>query len=232
MIARIVQESRPEERFVELFQDVFGPAAAAMLEPQVYFRDIAGRDRYIDFALESLVDRFALEIDGETYHHPSVLTSEEYEDQLLRQNSLNHLGWRVLRWTDRQLRDRPEDVKEQISVFLDQVVRLTVPQRHLPCKRASLVELHEHQSEALEELKRIRAKGDQIALLSQAVGSGKTTVAIEDARAVGLRTLFLAHTYELVEQAQARFSQLWREAPVARLGTAAERDATIVVGTI
>ena len=106
-MSRNAAASRPEERFIELFQEVFGPAAAAKLEPQVHFRDIAGKDRYIDFALDSLLNRYALEIDGETYHHPAVLTPEDYEDQLLRQNSLIHLGGRVLRWTDRQLEQRP-----------------------------------------------------------------------------------------------------------------------------
>ena len=229
---RLARATRPEDRFVDLFQDVFGPAAAAKLEPQIHFLDIYGRDRYIDFALVSLLDRFALEIDGETYHHPAVVSSDEYEDQLLRQNSLIHLGWRVLRWSDRQIQDRSEEVKEQLSILLDQVVRLTIPQEHLPCKRGALVELHEHQMEALAELKLIRERGDQIALLSHAVGSGKTTVAVEDARSVGLRTLFLAHTYELVDQAYERFTELWRECPPARLGTPSERDARVVVGTV
>ena len=57
MTARNAAASKPEERFVELFQEVFGPAAAAKLEPQVHFRDIAGKDRYMDFALDSLLER-------------------------------------------------------------------------------------------------------------------------------------------------------------------------------
>ncbi len=71
--------SKPEELFVELFQEVFGPAAVAKLEMQRPFQDIAGGNRFIDFALDSLLDRYALEIDGETYHHPAALTSEQYK---------------------------------------------------------------------------------------------------------------------------------------------------------
>lgn len=224
--------SKPEERFIELFQDVFGPAAAAKLESQLPFQDIAGKDRYIDFALDSLLERYAIEIDGETYHHPAVLTSEDYEDQLLRQNSLVHQGWRVLRWTDRQLHEKPESVREHLSILLDQAVRLTVPPDYLPLKRASLLELHEHQQQALDELQKIRATGDQIALLSHAVGAGKTTTAVEDARCFGRRTLFLAHTHELVGQALKTFAELWPEASRAQLGAADDHSAQIVVGTV
>ncbi len=232
MLQRQAQTSKPAERFVELFQEVFGPAAAAKLEAEVYFRDISGKDRYIDFAIDSLLDRYAIEIDGETYHHPRVLTSEDYEDQLLRQNSLIHQGWRVLRWTDRQLAERPDDVKEHLAILLDQAIRLTVPQEYLPCKRASLIELHGHQTEALVSLERMRGEGSAIALLSHAVGTGKTTTAAEDARKMGLRTLFLAHTQELVEQALARFAELWPEASRARLGEAGDNQAQVVVGTV
>jgi len=224
--------SKPEERFIELFQDVFGPAAAAKLEPQLPFRDIAGKDRYIDFALDSLLERYAIEIDGETYHHPAVLTPEDYEDQLLRQNSMIHLGWRVLRWTDRQLDEKPETVKEHLAILLDQAIRLTVPPDYLPPKRGSLLELHEHQQEALDELQKIRENGDQIALLSHAVGTGKTTTAVEDARCFGQRTLFLAHTHELIGQALKTFGELWPEASRAQLGTADDQAAQVVVGTV
>src|SRR5689334_11545826 len=103
---------RTEDRFVELFQDVFGPAAAGMLVEQYHYNDLDGGERFIDFALESVLDRYAIEIDGETFHHPAVLDSASYADQLFRQNSLTHEGWRVLRWSDWQLQKEPERVKE------------------------------------------------------------------------------------------------------------------------
>ena len=78
----------------------------------------------------------------------------------------------------------------------------------------------------------MRAEGTQIALLSHAVGTGKTTTAVEDARNLGVRTLFLAHTQELVEQALGRFAELWPEATRARLGEAGDDQAHVVVGTV
>ncbi len=227
-----IREYRSEDRFVELFQDVFGPAAAAMLAPQYGYEDIEGHARFIDFVLESLLDRYAIEIDGETYHHPAVLTSSDYADHLVRQNSLVHLGWRILRWSDWQLQHESDRVKEHLSLLLETSVRLAIPQEHLPCKRGALVELFDHQEEALRSLSAMRLSGNQIALLSHAVGAGKTTTAVEDARSVGLRTLFLAHTHELVDQALARFEDLWPEAKRARLGDAQDAEAHVVVGTV
>ncbi|MCX6361207.1 MAG: DEAD/DEAH box helicase family protein [Armatimonadetes bacterium] len=223
---------RTEERFVELFTDVFGPAAAGLLVEQRDYVDIEGHDRRIDFALETLLSRYAIEIDGETYHHPGAVSSEDYADQLVRQNSLTHLGWSVLRWSDWQLAEEPHRVKEHLSILLDTGVRLTIPADHLPCKRGTRIELMDHQEEALGALAALRAEGNQIALLSHAVGSGKTTTAIEDARRLGARTLFLAHTHELVDQAIARFGDLWPEQRAVRLGDADTSLAPVVVGTV
>src|SRR5262249_26044456 len=155
-------------RFVELFQEVFGPAAAAMLAPQYEYQDIDGRSRLIDFALESLVDRYAIEIDGETYHHPAVLEHEEYADQLVRQNRLVHRGWRGLRWSDWQLAHEADRVRTPLALLLDRPVRLVIPQDHLPWKRGELIDLFEHQKEALANLESVRREGNQIALLSHA----------------------------------------------------------------
>lgn len=56
---------RTEERFRDLFAEAFGPAAAGMLAEQFEYRDIEGRERRIDFALETLLNRYAIEIGGD-----------------------------------------------------------------------------------------------------------------------------------------------------------------------
>jgi hypothetical protein len=52
-----------ENRFVELFQEAVGFVGAQWLQFEVPFRDIDGREGYIDFALESPLGRYAFEID-------------------------------------------------------------------------------------------------------------------------------------------------------------------------
>ena len=100
----------PEDLFADLFASVFGLQKTQLLVPQHPIDDIYGTTRYIDFALRTVADRIAFEIDGLTWHVPDPERVRDYEDGLLRQNSLIHLGWRVFRWTDRQIADAPERV--------------------------------------------------------------------------------------------------------------------------
>ena len=58
--------SPAEDLFIELFCDVFGPEYSEYISVQHPFVDIYGKNRYIDFALESDDERIAIEIDGET----------------------------------------------------------------------------------------------------------------------------------------------------------------------
>ena len=49
-----------------------------------------------------------------------------------------------------------------------------------------------------------------------ATGSGKSAIGVLDARSIGKRVLFLAHTKELVEQGVENFEKLWSEVSVGR----------------
>src|SRR5699024_5860039 len=71
------------------------------------------------------------------------------------------------------------------------------------------------------------------ALLYHATGTGKTVTAVMDAKRFGKRTLFLAHTVELVDQAARTFRGLWPQATVGRyVESAKEKDAFVVCGSI
>lgn len=199
----------PEDIFVELFGQVFGLNKVQLLVPQHPTRDIYGNERLIDFALKTVREKVAFEIDGLTWHHPAAISVEKFEDDLLRQNSLIHDQWRVYRWTDRQLAEDPETVKEQLARFLESIPGLLEFDDFLPMQRGGVLELREHQDEALEWLEQLRRDAKTIALLNHATGTGKTVVAIEDARRVGGRTLFLAHRKNLVEQNHERLQQFW-----------------------
>lgn len=62
---------------------------------------------------------------------------------------------------------------------------------------------------AIENLQKMRERGESIALLYHATGTGKTVTAVSDAKHCGERTLFLAHTRELVTQAKETFEDIW-----------------------
>ncbi|MHB1558161.1 MAG: DEAD/DEAH box helicase [Isosphaeraceae bacterium] len=230
---RSATSSRPEDLFVELFTQVVGLENVRLLTPEFAVEDIYGGGRFIDFALRTVDERVAFEIDGLTWHVPDLERIAEYEDQLLRQNSLVHQGWRVFRWTDRQVADEPESVKEQLALFLERIPGLLAFDNFLPRQHGEVIELRSHQEEALEALARLRAEGNTIALVTHAQGAGKTVTAVVDARRLGGRTLFVAHTHELVKQARAQFRRFWSDATTG-LFTGDVKDAEVdnLVGTV
>jgi superfamily II DNA or RNA helicase len=209
---RQARSTAPEDLFAELFAQVFGLENARMLAPQFPVEDIYGSTRFIDFALRTTDERVAFEIDGLTWHVPDEQAIGKYEDDLLRQNSLIHQGWRIFRWTDRQIGQDPEQVKEQLALFLERIPGLLAFDDFLPRQHGAILELRPHQEEALIALGRLRAEGNTIALVTHAQGAGKTVTAVTDARRLGGRTLFVAHTHELVHQARRAFRKIWPEA--------------------
>lgn len=110
--------SKAEDLFVQLFCEIFGPDKTENLQIQYPCIDIYGGHRFIDFALETEGTKIAIEIDGETYHNPSKVSSNKYFDDLLKQNSLVHDGWQVFRWAYRQLAQAPDRVKDELTTFL------------------------------------------------------------------------------------------------------------------
>jgi superfamily II DNA or RNA helicase len=210
--ARSATSSKPEDLFAELFTEVFGIENARLLTPQFSFEDIYQGSRFVDFALKTVDESVAFEIDGLSWHVPDAERITAYEDALLRQNSLVHQGWRVFRWTDRQIANDPEQVKEQLALFLERIPGLLTFDDFLPKQHGDVLELKSHQAEALDALERLRAEGNTIALVTHAQGAGKTVTAITDARRIGGRTLFVVHTRDLVLQARDQFRKFWPDA--------------------
>jgi len=197
----------PEDLFTELFTQAFGPEKALLLSPQHPVTDIYGASRFVDLALRARGEKVAFEIDGLPWHVPEVVPAQKYEDDLLRQNSLVHQGWRVFRWTDRQVAHEPERVKEQLALFLEHLPGLLLFDDFLPRQAGELLELREHQEDALLALERMRAEGKTSALLEHATGAGKTVPAITDARRLARRTLAHVHPPDRVAQTHRAFER-------------------------
>lgn len=204
--------SLAEDLFVEIFCDTFGPEKTQYLFTQYPMVDIYGNHRYIDFALESSDMKVAIEIDGERYHNPKMISGNKYQDDLLKQNSLVYQNWKVYRWVYKQLNSQKERVKDELITFLGEYPDFSELSQNMPRQRGRILEYKEHQLSALENLKEMRQAGESIALLYHATGTGKTVTAVSDAKTLGGRTLFLAHTKELVNQAYETFRSLWPQA--------------------
>lgn len=203
-----------EDLFVELFQETFGLDKTQYLINEYPCQNIYGDNCYIDYALKTDLDAFAIEIDCETWHNPALVSMDKYLDDLLKRNSLTYLGWRVYIWTYSQLANQREKVKSELVQFLGQSPHFRIYDDYLPRQRGAVLELRPHQEETLDRLQELRGEYNSMALIADAQGTGKTTTAVLDACRLGLRTLFVAHTLELLQQAATRFRELWPQARV------------------
>lgn len=230
--------SQAEDLFIEIFADTFGAEKAGYLYSQYPFYDIYQNARFADFVCESGSKRIAVEIDDEASHNPRIVSKDKYTDDLLKQNSMVHLGWDVYRWTVRQLQKQPDTVKDELRVFIGSHSRFKEIDDYLPVQRGQAIngdklELREYQKEALDSLQVMRDKKETIALLYQATGTGKTVTAVLDAKRVGGRTLFVAHTMELVNQAYNTFKSLWSETTVGKFADSIkDYDSNVICGSI
>ncbi|MBR7008695.1 MAG: DEAD/DEAH box helicase [Ruminococcus sp.] len=235
---RAASGSSAEDLFIELFADTFGAEKAGYLYSQYHFYDIYQNDRFADFFLESGNRKIAIEIDDEASHNPSVVSRNKFYDDLLKQNSMVYLGWDVFRWAVKQMQVQPDTVKDELRVFVGSDTVFREVEDYLPVQRGKALqgfdlELKEHQKLALKSLEEMRAKHETIALLYHATGTGKTVTAVTDAKKCGGRTLFLAHTVELVEQAAKTFKELWKTVNVGRyVDSIKQPNAYVLCGSI
>jgi superfamily II DNA or RNA helicase len=226
--------SSAENLFIDLFSDTFGAEKAGYLYSQYPFFDIYQNSRFADFVLENGAKRIAIEIDDEASHNPRLVSKDKYCDDLLKQNSMIHLGWDVYRWTVRQMQKQPDTVKDELKVFIGSDPRFKEIDDYLPTQRGQSfngekLELREYQQEALESLFEMRAKKETIALLYHATGTGKTVTAVMDAKRCGGRVLFVAHTMELVNQAFSTFETLWTDASIGKFADSIKDTGSHVV---
>ena len=231
---RSASGSVAEDLFIDLFSEAFGAEKAGYLYSQYHFYDIYQNSRYADFVLENGARRVAIEIDDEASHNKQLISSGKFYDDLLKQNSMVHLGWDVYRWAVRQMQNQPEAVKDELRIFLGNHPKFKEIEDYLPTQKGKALdganlELKEHQKAALKALEQMRDNSETIALLYHATGTGKTTTAVLDAKRCGGRVLFIAHTQELVDQATKRFRELWGNTTVGRYCEAIKQPRAHVV---
>ena len=71
---KIKLASGAEDKFIELFSEVFGPEKTGKLLVQYGVNDIYGASRYLDFAIVTDKEKIAIEIDGEGVHEPGKVS--------------------------------------------------------------------------------------------------------------------------------------------------------------
>ena len=235
---RSASGSSAEDLFIELFADTFGAEKAGYLYSQYPFYDIYQNARFADFVLENGAKRIAIEIDDQASHDPRHVSVDKFCDDLLKQNSMVHLGWDIYRFAVRQMQKQPDTVKDELRIFLGSDPRLKEIDDYLPSQQGQAIsgeklELREYQQEALDSLAAMRDKKETIALLYHATGTGKTVTAVMDAKRCGGRVLFVAHTMELVNQAYNTFINLWEGVSVGKFADSIkDTDSHVICGSI
>lgn len=233
-----VSGSAAEDLFIELFSETFGAEKAGLLYSQYPFYDIYQNARFADFLCESGNKKIAIEIDDEASHNAKLVSIDKFTDDLLKQNSMIYKGWDIYRWTVRQMQKQPDTVKDELKLFIGENAVFKEIDDYLPTQlgqslNGEKLELREYQQEALANLKAMRERKETIALLYQATGTGKTVTAVLDAKSVGGKTLFVAHTKELVNQAYDAFNSLWKETTVGKFANnIKETTCNVICGSV
>nr|MBF0221039.1 DEAD/DEAH box helicase family protein [Desulfobulbaceae bacterium] len=206
----------PEATFEDCFLDAFGDRDRMALHREFSYVDFKGVIRYVDYALFALSAKFAIELNGESFHHPAVIGPQRYRSQLFKQNSLVADGFKVFRWSLHGMRDRERFILElsrfmgHSGPFLDKSIFKLSRSVQTLSHSTQAFSLKDHQQQALEQLSDAREEGRNTFLLVLPTGTGKTEIFIEDLVrlkkiAPDLKALVIVPTRELRKQTLARF---------------------------
>lgn len=204
-----IDPTMPESVFEECFTAAFGDAALRAIHREFAYLDCDGIQRFIDYAILGK-KQFAIELNGESFHHPVAIGAKKYRSQLFKQNSLMRDGFRVYRWSEVGMRDRDKFI-EELRLFLGDPAAFK-PVALLKCQRPGRVQtfnLHAHQYEGLRHLAQQRMEGRSTFLMVLPTGTGKTEIYIEDFSRLkkddpDLSVLILVPTRSLRDQTLSR----------------------------
>lgn len=100
-------------------QQVWWPAFLQFdhLVPEYEIRDFRDGTRFIDFAFFRGQVRLAIEIDGFGSHLQKI-TRPQFSDQLVRQNHMLLVGWKLLRFSRDDVKDKPRMCEQMIHQFM------------------------------------------------------------------------------------------------------------------
>ena len=117
--------SPAEILFVDIFCSLFGEEYRSYLLQyhNFPFIDSEGKRRYHDFILILEDKKVAIEIEGESYHNPAIVGLDKYGDDILRANAQIIQGWTRISFTPKNLAEKPEVVKRQLTEIFGKTPR-------------------------------------------------------------------------------------------------------------
>ncbi|WP_168733399.1 DEAD/DEAH box helicase [Deinococcus sp. Arct2-2] len=175
---------QPDEHYAEraflheAFVPAFGLAGLTYLQPQAPFVDSAGKQRRIDFLLNTGT-KYALEVEGRRYHSSSLQDSERFDDEKARQRDLAKQGFRYTPFSFNDIRSgRAEGLLTDLcadDLVLFRLVRARVEDDGTP--PAGLLALHSLEL-LLQQLPTLFPEVQKavLALLSDSTGKKQLTL--------------------------------------------------------
>ena len=184
-------EPSPLERaFEEHFANVYGEGSVRFLNREYGITDLDGHHRYIDYLVHTRRGLLGVEENGVRYHHPQIIGERRYREQLLKQNSCQHAGIKLFRFSTEDLRfaGRFEDdiasyFGRTSDDFIDEGIVVDRPvglYEQSPESHEQSAGLYAHQEDALEEMAARRVQGVKCFLAVLPTASGKSRIVEED----------------------------------------------------
>lgn len=167
-----------EHHFEKSFSNVYGMNALKYISREYGICDENGKNYFLDYFVRTKDEKYAVEENGVTYHHPQIIGEEKYKNQLTKQNTCASWGIKLFRFSteDCTFENRIEDDIKQYfgsdaSKFIDDGLKID-----------RTVELYEHQSVSLQEIQKRRDAGIKAFLIVLPTAAGKSKIVEEDLR--------------------------------------------------
>ena len=164
--------------FEQNFSNAYGINALKYLSREYGICDEKGRNYFLDYFIRTKDEKYAVEENGLTYHHPQIIGVEKYKNQLRKQNTCALWGIKLFRFSkeDCAFENRiKDDIKryfgKDASEFIDDGLKID-----------RKVELYEHQVISLQEIQKRREAGIKAFLIVLPTAAGKSKIVEEDLR--------------------------------------------------
>ncbi len=171
-----------EDRFEKVFLEAFPYANLGYLKKEKRFSPVDGNVVFIDYVFQTDKHKYAVEINGDTYHNPEIIGKDRYRKQLDKQNLIFFHNYKLLRFSTENVHALDEIVENLRWLVEGKVQDLfTIPsKRSVAFKEITHKDLYAHQKEILSDLSEERKAGKNAYLLHLPTGTGKTHIALCD----------------------------------------------------
>ena len=100
-----------ELHFEKSFSNAYGMNALKYITREYGICDENGKNYFLDYFVRTKDEKYAVEENGVTYHHPQIIGEEKYKNQLRKQNTCASWGIKLFRFSteDCAFENRIED---------------------------------------------------------------------------------------------------------------------------